>query len=182
MKYRWTIRLAQAGIFLMLSGCMSFCMKPDIGNMLRAGFSPIKEDYYGYWMERPVVLTRPLRVYNISERYVASEYVGFGVLEAYEPTLTAKIFRNEDTYDIPIGSEVILTTFRVKNRVNSRLSQPGYFFWLKVEPFSDYHCQVIYFWGDADKLEPLPWKSDSEPEESFQPVDVEKLFPEGKWE
>lgn len=181
MKYRWLVRLGYAGILLMFSGCMSFCMEPNFANMARAGFSPIKEDYYGYWINRPVVLTRPLRVYDIPECFVASEYVGFGVLDAYDQSRTAGIFQGRNSYDIPVGTEVFLLQFKVKNEICSRLSQPGYFIWMEVPPFEGVHCRVVYFMGDADKLDPLPWKSEIKPEEPFHPADIEKLFPGGKW-
>lgn len=147
----------------------------------------LKNGYAEYSFRQKVTLNRPLRCYLTPYYGVTDKYLGSLVWQLLAEK-TAKDNKHKDYVEIPAGTEMILKCFFTADDSwpleTTTTGNENYFLCAHIPSRPDLQYIPAYFMGRNSTLEPFPWDSEVKlpPPGSFRPLDIEKLFPGGRWE
>lgn len=139
-----------------------------------------------YSFKQKVTLNRPLRCYFRPYHGVADKHLGSLVWQLLA-VKTMDDNKSKEYIEIPAGTEMILECFFVADdgwpTEATANGKENYFLGVNIPSRPDLLHTPAYFMGRNRTLEPFPWDSEVQlpPPGTFRPLDIEKLFPGGKW-
>ncbi|MGE4565460.1 MAG: hypothetical protein AB7F32_11365 [Victivallaceae bacterium] len=147
----------------------------------------LENDHAEYSFKQKVILNRPLRCSLTPYYVVTDKHLGSLVWQLLADK-TANANKGKDCIVIPAGTEIILTRFFAADDSwpleKTATRNENYFLCAYIPSRPDLQYIPAYFMGHNGTLEPFPWDSEVKlpPPGTFRPLDIEKLFPGGKWE